>query len=418
MPFFPARWQSENNTLLMETNMTTITAIDNASDGRTMSPWITVLLAGACGLIVANLYYAQPLAGPISAALGLSARATGLIVTMTQIGYGAGLLFIVPLSDLIENRRLVLIMLGVSALALLGAALSAHASSYLIAALLIGFGSVVVQVLVPYAAHMALEAARGRAVGNVMSGLMLGIMLARPVSSFIAQLFSWQAVFFLSAGAMIVLALVLSWALPERVPTSHLRYGQLLASMGNLAATTPVLQRRALYQAFLGAAFSLFWTTVPLLLAGPEFHLSQGGIGLFALAGVAGAIAAPIAGRVADRGWSYTATALAILAVAGSFLMTHIAPQGSMLALSLLAAAAILLDFGMTANMILGQRMIFSLGAELRGRLNGLYTAAFFTGCAIGSALGGWVYAQGGWPLTVWVGFAFPAAALVYFMTE
>src|SRR5258708_1434290 len=149
MPFFAARWQSENNTLLMETSMTTITPTDNASDGRTTSPWITVLLAGACGLIVANLYYAQPLAGPISAALGLSARATGLIVTMTQIGYGAGLLFIVPLSDLIENRRLALIMLGVSALALLAPALSAHALSYLIAPLLISSASVVVHVSIP-----------------------------------------------------------------------------------------------------------------------------------------------------------------------------------------------------------------------------------------------------------------------------
>ena len=136
---------------------------------------------------------------------------------------------------------------------------------FLIAPLFIGFGSVVMQVLVPYAAHIAPEAAWGRVVGNVMSGLMLGIMLAGPVSGFIAELFSSQAVFFLSAGAMVLLALALSWALPKRVPTSHLRYGQLLASMSNLATTTSVLQRRALYQAFLGAPFSLFWTTTPLL---------------------------------------------------------------------------------------------------------------------------------------------------------
>lgn len=396
--------------------MTTIT--DHLPDRRIVSTGMTFLLAAACGLIAANVYYAQPLAGPISAALGLSPQATGLIVTLTQIGYGAGLLLIVPLGDLIENRRLTLITLGVATLGLLGAALSPHALPFLIAALFIGLGSVAVQVLVPYAAHMAPEASRGRVVGNVMSGLMLGIMLARPVSSFIAELSSWHAVFFLSASAMIVLALVLSRALPRRMPTSKLRYGELLASMGHLAVTTPILQRRALYHACLFGAFSLFWTTTPLLLAGPQFHLSQGGIALFALAGVAGAVAAPIAGRIADRGWSRPATAVAMLAVAGAFLMTHIAPEGSMLALGLLVAAAILLDFGVSANLTLGQRAIFSLSAEFRSRLNGLYMATFFVGGAVGSAAGGWAYAQGGWTLASWVGFAFPAVAVVYFVTE
>jgi len=397
--------------------MTDIAVTSNPGE-RTFAPWMTVLLATACGLTAANLYYAQPLAGPISASLALSARATGLIVTLTQVGYGAGLLFIVPLTDLVENRRLVLVMLAVCVLALLGAALSSRASLFLTAALFVGFASVVVQMLVPYAAHMASDAERGRVVGNVMSGTLLGIMLARPISSFVAHIYSWHAVFFLSAGATTVLALVLSRALPKRAPTAKLHYGRLLTSMVNLVATTPVLQRRALYQALLGGAFSLFWTTTPLLLAGPAFHLSQGGIALFALAGVAGAIAAPIGGRLADRGWSRPATALAMLTVAGAFLMTHIAPQGSMLALAILVAAAILLDFGTTANMTLGQRAIFSLRAELRGRLNGLYVAAFFIGCAVGSALGGWAYAEGGWTLAAWVGLAFPVVALAFFMTE
>ena len=328
------------------------------------------------------------------------------------------MLLIVPLSDLIENRRLTLIMIAVSALALLGAAWSPDALLFFAAALFIGFGTVAVQVLIPYAAHIAPEAERGRVVGNVMSGLLLGIMVARPISSFIAELFSWQAVFFVSAGTMAALALILGVALPRRVPTSKLGYGGLLASLGNLATTTPVLPRRALYHALLGAAFSLFWTTAPLLLAGPLFHLSQGGIGLFALAGVSGAAAAPLAGRVADRGWGRRATAFALLAVAGAFLMTQIFPEGSMLALLLLVAAAILLDSGVSANAAVGQRMIFSLGAEFRGRLNGLYTASFFAGSATGSAVGAWAYAVGGWTLAAWIGFALPIAALLCFMTE
>ena len=393
-------------------------AKNNLADERTLSPWLTFLLASACGLIAANIYYAQPLAGPISASLGLSSEATGLIVTLTQIGFTVGLLLIVPLGDLVENRRLVLVAIGIAAFGLLGAALSPQALPFLASALFIGLGSVAVQILVPYAAHMAPVAVRGRVVGNVMSGLMLGIMLARPAASFITQVSSWHTVFFLSAGAMVVLGLVLSRALPPRMPKSTISYGALLASMVRLAATTPVLQRRALYHACLFAAFSLFWTTTPLLLAGPAFRLSQGGIALFALAGVAGAIATPIAGRVADRGWSRPATAFAMLCVAAAFLITRIAPEGSPLALALLVVAAVLLDFGMSANMSVGQRAIFTLSADLRGRLNGLYMATFFIGGAIGSAAGGWAYAQGGWALTSWTGIAFPIAALAYFLTE
>ena len=217
---------------------------------------------------------------------------------------------------------------------------------------------------------------------------------------------------------MVMLAVMLSMTLPIRAPSTNLSYGALLASMSHLLRTTPVLRRRALYQAFLFAAFSLFWTTTPLLLAGPAFHLSQGGIALFALVGVSGAIASPIAGRVADRGWTRPATALSMLAVAIAFLMTKIAPTGSTLSLVLLLAAAVVLDFGVSANLTLGQRMIFLLSAEDRGRLNGLYLATLFVGGALGSAVGGWVYAQDGWGLTSSVGFALPVAALVYFSTE
>jgi len=395
--------------------LATTTAPDPATS---ISVKMTVLLAFACGLIVANLYYAQPLAGPIGATLGLSSGATGLVVTLTQIGYGAGLLFIVPLGDLVETRRLVLTLIGLVTIALLGAAGSTHPFPFLTSMLCVGLCSVAVQVLVPYAAHLAPEAIRGRVVGSVMSGLMLGIMLARPVASFIAQVSSWHTVFFLSAGAMVLLAAMLRVTLPARRPASTLSYGMLLVSMARLARGTSVLQRRALYHACLFAAFSLFWTTVPLLLAGPEFRLSQGGIALFALAGVAGAVAAPIAGRAADKGLTRPATAVAMLAVAGSFLITHIGSYGSPVSLGLLVVAGIVLDFGVTTNLVLGQRAIFVLGAEYRSRLNGLYMATFFVGGALGSALGGLAFAGGGWRAASWLGAALPIAALAYFATE
>jgi predicted MFS family arabinose efflux permease len=380
--------------------------------------WLTVLLATACGLLACNVYSPQPIAGPIAASLGIPPSATGIIVTFTQVGFGAGLLLIVPLADLVENRRLVLILIGIAAAALLGAAFSTNSLTYLVSALLVGVGSVAVQVLVPYASHIAPEAIRGRVVGNVMSGLMIGILLARPAASFVTQFASWHAVFYVSAGSMLVLAVVLRLCLPKRVPVARVSYGALLKSMGNLAATTPVLQRRAFYQFCLFGAFSLFWTTVPLLLSGPSFQMSQGGVALFALVGGAGAIAAPVAGRVADKGWTRPATALAILAVAAAFLVTHFANEGTGSSLAPLIAAAILLDFGMTANLTLSQRAIFVLGPEYRSRLNGLFISAFFAGGAAGSSLGGWAYAMGGWSFTSWIGFALPVAALVFFFTE
>lgn len=159
-----------------------------------LSSWLTFLLAGACGLIAANVYYAQPLIGMISSDLGLSPQAAGLIITLTQLGYAAGLVLIVPLADLIENRRLAVGMIGVGVIALTGAAMATHAQTFLIASLFIGFGSVSVQILVPYAAHLAPEAVRGRTVGNVMSGLMLGIMLARPVASLMADVLAARRV--------------------------------------------------------------------------------------------------------------------------------------------------------------------------------------------------------------------------------
>ena len=379
---------------------------------------MTLLIAAAAGLIAANLYYAQPLLGPIAASLGMAPGAAGLVITLTQLGYGAGLLFLVPLGDMVENRRLVLLLVAVATLALLGAALSIHPALLLTSALLIGGGSVAVQVLVAYAAHLAPDATRGRVVGNVMSGLMLGIMLARPVASLIAQVSSWHVVFYGSAAVMVLLGGLLARMLPPLQPHSAIGYGALLRSVGRLARTTPVLQRRALYHFFLFGAFSLFWTTTPLLLAGPAYRLSQGGIALFALAGVAGAVAAPIAGRCADRGYSRVVTGGAMLMVASAFALTHLAAPGSTAALALLVAGAILLDAGVTSHLVVSQRAIFALGAEFRSRLNGVFMATFFMGGALGSAVGGWAFAHGGWPLASLFGIALPALALACYGLE
>ena len=397
-------------------SLQTTNATSPAAPG--LSATMTFVLAAACGLVVANLYYAQPLAGPIAASIGLPPHLTGLIVMLTQIGYGIGLLLIVPLGDLLENRRLILTMIAATTIALLAAGASTSALTLLAASLALGLASTAVQIIVPFAVSLAPDAQRGRVVGNVMSGLMIGIMMARPVASFITSFSSWHVVFFLSAGVMIVLGVALSTRLPKRMPQTRLSYGGLLASMVALYASQPVLRRRAFYQACQFSAFSLFWTVTPLVLAGPSFALTQSGIALFALAGVAGAVASPIAGRLADRSLGRPATLFGIASVGIAFLITHIAQEGSTTALVLLTLAAVLLDFGVTMTLVIGQRAIYGLGADLRSRLNGLYMATFFCGGAIGSAVGVWAYAEGGWLLASLIGLALPAIALTYALTE
>ena len=383
-----------------------------------IAPGMVRLLALAAGLIVANLYYAQTLVGPIAAATGLSEGAAGLIVTLTQVGYALGLFFIVPLGDLVENRRLVFVLLLGTAAALACAAFSDQGWLFLASSLGIGLGSVAAQVLVPFAAHMSREETRGHTVGKVVSGLLLGIMLARPAASLVADHAGWHGVFGGAALIVLALAFVLRRRLPARQPDSPMSYGALIASLRHLFATTPLLRRRAAYHAAMFGSFSLFWTVTPMVLAGPRFQLSQTGIAVFALVGMAGAVASPIAGKLADRGLTLPATAFALLLGICGFALPLLAPDSRDIALALLVLASIVLDMGVAGNMVLGQRAIFVLGAEVRSRLNGLYFALFFAGGALGSASGGWVYAHHGWHAALLLGMAFPTAALLYWASE
>ena len=390
----------------------------SASRTQDITPGMTALLAAAAGIIVANLYYAQPLVGPIGAALGMPPAAAGLIVTLTQIGYTLGLLFIVPLGDLFENRRLIAGGLVVTSAALLLAATASQAWQFLLAALAIGISAVVAQVLVPFAAHLAPEATRGQTVGKVVSGLLLGIMVARPVASLLSGAGGYHTVFGIAAALVLALAVVLHFKLPQRRPTAPPRYVALIGSLWTLFTTSGVLRRRALYHAGLFGAFSLFWTVVPQALGGPQFGLSQNGIAVFALVGMAGAVASPIAGRLADAGRTLGATALALMLGSLSFALPMLAPHAKIPALALLALAAIVLDAAVAANLVLGQRALFSLGAEVCSRLNGLYFALFFAGGAFGSAVGGWLYAEFGWHAALAAGMLMPALALPVWLME
>ncbi len=373
------------------------------------------IFAAACGLTVANIFYSQPLVGLIGPALGLEAGLAGLIVTLTQLGYGAGLLFLVPLSDVLENRRLVIWALGALILGLLGIALSDSAVTFMVASFAVGVCAVATQILVPFASHLTPEASRGQVVGNVMSGLLGGIMVARPFSSYVAAAFGWRAVFYLSAGMMLILMWVLLRALPRRRPSTELGYRQILRSLPGLVARTLLLRRRAFYQGMMFAGFNVFWTGSPLLLT-REFGFGQRGIALFTLAGAAGALAAPIAGRMADRGLTRPATGGALVAAAFAFVVA--AAGGRLHSLTLLVLAALILDAAVQVCQVLSLRSIYTLAPALRGRLNGLFMTFVFIGGATGSGLAAAVYVSRGWVTLTTLGALFVFAALVQYISE
>ncbi|MGY2485124.1 MFS transporter [Cupriavidus necator] len=385
------------------------TASSTGHAAAPMSAALVALFSLCAGVLVANLYYAQPIIELIAPAVGLSAQSASVIVSLTQIGYAVGLFFLVPLADLHENRRLLMISGAAAAISLVGAAVSSQPGLFLLVSLLLGLSSVSVQILIPLAAHLAPEALRGRTVGTIMGGLLSGILLSRPLSSMLAQYFGWRAVFYIAAAMTLATVAIIATTLPRRVPEHRATYGSLLTSLWHLFTRYPVLRQRSLYQALLFAAFSLFWTAAPLELAG-HYGLSQSQIGIFALVGALGAVAAPIAGRLADAGRTRIASYVAMIAAALSFTPGLV---GGSFGLYLLALTGIVLDFAVQMNMVLGQRAIYALDAASRARLNALYMTAIFAGGAVGSALASALYTHVGWSGIVAVGSGLALVSLV-----
>src|SRR5476649_560309 len=400
-----------SHALFLRFNENTMNATPHASS--TMTRGMVMLFAFCCGAIVANIYYAQPIIGLIAPDIGLTSTMASFIVSLTQIGYALGLFFLVPLGDLLENRKLMIITTLVAIASLLGAAFTDQPNVFLLISLLVGFSSVSVQILIPLAAHLAPEESRGRVVGGIMGGLLLGILLARPVSSLVADHFGWRAMFIIAAALMAAISIVLALTIPKRQPDHSASYGQLLGSLWTLLRQQPVLRQRAFYQGCMFATFSLFWTAVPLELA-RNHGLSQSEIALFAIVGALGAIAAPIAGRPADAGHTHRASLLAMLFAALSFLPAFVHPLYSVIGL---AVTGVVLDFCVQMNMVLGQRAIYALDANSRGRLNALYMTSIFIGGAFGSAIASSVYEHGGWLGVMLVGSAFPLVALLRFVS-
>jgi predicted MFS family arabinose efflux permease len=371
-----------------------------------LSGRLVALLAVACGATAANLYYAQPLLDTIARELHVSAGTAGLLVTATQLGYVTGLVFIVPLGDLLQRRTLASRLLFLDALALAGAA--AAPSFGVLAALLacVGVTSCAAQILVPFASTLAREEERGRVVGRVMSGLLLGILLARVVSGFAAGLGGWRLIYGIAAGVMVVLAIVLRRALPAVDPPSAMPYPRLLGSVGALVREEPVLRARMLLGALSMASFTGLWTALSFLLAS-EYGYGEATIGLFSLAGLAGAGIASFAGRAADRGHGVAALRVATALVLASWGLI------ALNSVAVLIVGIVALDLGIQATQILNQSAIYRLRPEARSRLTTAYLTAYFAGAVSGSAGASFAWERGGWSAVSGAGAAVAALAFL-----
>jgi predicted MFS family arabinose efflux permease len=373
---------------------------------------MVLLLAAACGAAVANNYYAQPLLHTIAATFGVSEATAGLLVTAGQAGYAVGLALLVPLGDLLERRRLIARMLVLTAVAQTLAAAAPTFAVLASALALAGVTSVVAQIIVPMAASLATDNERGQVVGKVMSGLIIGILLARTISGLIASVAGWRPVYVMAAAAMLLLAAVLYRALPEVEPSERIPYRALLRSVLDLIREEPVLrQRMGLGAASLGC-FSILWTPIAFLLSGPPYHYGTALIGLFGLAGLAGAAAAPAAGRLADRGRGRYATLGSIVILLGSWSLLDLGAHS----LAALIAGTIALDLGVQALHISNQSAIYALRPQARSRLNTAYMVAYFLGGAVLSAAASLVYSAAGWNGICALGALTAAAALWFWL--
>jgi len=397
------------------------------SSASSVSTAHTVSFAVATAMIVLPLFAPQPLVGIIGASFGLSSWSIGAAVTVTLLGYATGLFLLTPLTDLLETRRVILATVIADVFALAAAAVAPSAAAFFGAAFVVGTMTSAIQMLVPAAAMLAPEPQRGRVIGNVVSGLMIGILLSRPIASLAAGAWGWRGSYALDALAIAVTAAFLYRVLPQHTPTRHVGYFSLIASFGSLVKEEAILRRRAVYQALCMGAFNAFWTAIALRLVEPPFGLAATGVALFALVGVAGAIAAPIAGRLGDRELTAPATRVSHAAIIVALIGAGIAGAGwfgfdpnaaPLFALALLVSAAVLLDFGVVADQTLGRRAINLIRPESRGRLNGFYTGFFFLGGSMGSALAGVAWTWRGWSGVCSVGLGFGAAALMLSVLE
>jgi len=357
-----------------------------------------LLLATGAGLAVASLYYNQPMLGILGKDFGADDAALGWIPALTQLGYAVGILLLAPLGDRYDRKRIMLGKVVALAVALLLAGFAPGMGILLATSFAVGLAATLAQDIVPAAATLAPAEHRGRIVGSVMTGLLLGILLSRVVSGLVAEQFGWRAMFMAAAVAIVALGAALSRGLPSFAPTTSLPYGALLGSLGVLWRQYRELRRAVFAQGLLSLAFSAFWSTLAVMLHAAPFHLGAGAAGAFGLAGAAGALAAPLAGRAADRhGPAAVSRRGALLAAVAFALMAVVPMLPTEAALALIAVSTIGFDLGIQMSLIAHQSLVYSLDPAARSRLNAVLMVGMFIGMAAGGALGSVALAHYGW---------------------
>ena len=387
----------------------------SAEHGAGISRPLVLLLAVTCGASVANLYYAQPLLHTIAHAFSVPDSSAGLLVTVTQAGYVVGLALLVPLGDLLERRTLIAVTLLIAAAVLGLAAAAPTFAVFALAVAVLGVTAVVAQIVVAMSSSLAAEEERGRVVGTVMSGLLIGILVARIISGIVAQLLGWRVMYVIAALAILLLAAVLRLALPRVPTTERLSYPQLLRSVLVLVREEPLLRQRMLLGSTAFGCFSILWTSVAFLLSGAPYHYGNAVIGLFGIAGLAGAVVAPVAGRLADRGRGRAAMSGAIVVMLVSWGLLAFG-KSSVVAL---IVGIVVLDLGAQAMHISNQSAVYSLHGQARSRLTTAYMVAYFLGGVTLSAAASALYASGGWEAVCALGAGTAAVGLIsWIVTE
>ncbi|MCE0492278.1 MFS transporter [Pantoea sp. Mb-10] len=376
------------------------------------TPLVFTLAAGA-GLSVASIYYSQPMLDIIGKQFNAGISSVGMVPMLTQVGYALGILLLAPLGDRHDRRTIILIKGLLLVMALLLCGFSGGLNALLIASFVTGLTATVAQDIVPASAALAPERSRGKTVGTVMTGLLVGILLSRVVSGVVAEYVGWRAMYLMAAGGVLLISLALWRVLPRFTPGTSVSYPRLLLSLAHLWQQHQTLRRAALAQGLLSVGFSAFWSTLALMLS-ERFHLDSAVAGAFGLAGAAGALAAPLAGSVADRIGPARVTQYGAALVMLSFALMFLLPLLPMpVQLGVIILSTIGFDLGVQATLVAHQTLIYSLAPEARSRLNALLFTVVFIGMATGAALGSMALAHGGWSGVVALATGSAALALI-----